>query len=182
MFIGGEPRRESHNLWRSLRGSFQRSGARLMTTRCSAEGSCKASPKDSRLYITRRNWDWFSLGPKLQGRTDPNFVSLCTTSEIKSLLACDWSMCFYHAIWLVQSDSSCISGCHQCRRKTDYQNPVVLSMNFFMYWSCFRLKSLNKDVYIILWNVHSKGRRRKIEKNWKSFALLTFFHQNHQEP
>ena len=161
---------------RSLRGSFQKSEARLMTKRSSAEGSCKTSPKDSKYP------DKIGIGSalalvRLQGWTDPNFVSLCTTSEIKSLLACDWSMCFNHAIWLVQS----ISGCHRCRRKTEYKNPVALSMNFFMYWSCFRWKSLNKDVYIILWNVHSEGRRQKIGKNWKSFALLTF-HQNHQEP
>ena len=30
---------------RSLRGSFQKSGARLMTKRSSAEGSCKTSQK-----------------------------------------------------------------------------------------------------------------------------------------
>lgn len=33
---------------RSLRGSFQKSEARLMTKRSSAESSCKTSPKDSK--------------------------------------------------------------------------------------------------------------------------------------
>ena len=156
-----------------------------MTKRSSAEGSCKTSPKDSKYP------DKIGIGSalalvRLQGWTDPNFVSLCTTSgktlfwpvigQCVSIMQSDWSNLTTHV-----SQGVINVGGRQIR-KTDYQNPVVLSMNFFMYWSCFRLKSLNKDVYIILWNVHSKGQCRKIEKNWKSFALLTFFHQNHQEP
>ena len=114
MFIGGEPRWESHNLWRSIRGSFQRSWVRLMRTRSSAEGSCKASPKDSRLYIMRQNWDWFSLGSRLQGRTDPNFVSLCTTSGKT-----------FFGLWLVNVFLSCNlmylrDGGGRQMRKTDY--------------------------------------------------------------
>ena len=134
MFIGGEPRRESHNLWRSLRGSFQRSGARLMTTRCSAEGSCKASPKDSRLYITRRNWDWFSLGSKAELiRILSRYVRPLerlfwpVIGQCVSIMQSDWSNLTTHV-----SQGVINVGGRQIR-KTDYQNPVVLSMNFFMY-------------------------------------------------
>ena len=60
---------------RSLRGSFQKSEARLMTKRSSAEGSCKTSAKDSKYP------DKIGIGSALaQGsKADPNFVSFCTT-------------------------------------------------------------------------------------------------------